>query len=219
MSAGYLLSFDYWPLKEWKTTKVKNHSVSAYCLHKLLVYLNFDMFTVAMVIFFSVIFLNICKPRTTFYLLLGACQSGLAFYGKGPAHLPSWLGMMNTGWLSSMRSEVSLQMKYIIFQGCPTKRGASLLGQPAAYNHFLIQLVLLVQNAILHKMLKLEFWNFKPIFLRMHSGMQFSLVATFIFLILVIYSGAAVQRRFWEKVFWNYAANLKKNNHAEVWFQ
>ena len=169
--------------------------------------------------FFSVIFLNICKPRTTFYLLLGPCQSGLAFYGKGPAHLPSWLGMMNTGWLSSMRSEVPLQMKFIIFQGCPTKRGASLLGQPAAYNQFLIQLVLLVQNAILHKMLKLEFWNFKPIFLRMHSGMQFSLVATFIFLILVIYSGAAVQRRFWEKVFWNYAANLKKNNHAEVWFQ
>ena len=219
MPAGYFLSFDYWPLKEWKTTKVQNHSVSAYCLHKLLVYLNFDMFTVAMVIFFSVIFLNICKPRTTFYLLLGACQSGLAFYGKGPAHLPSWLGMMNTGWLSSMRSEVPLQMKFIIFQGCPTKRGASLLGQPAAYNQFLIQLVLLVQNAILHKMLKLEFWNFKPIFLRMHSGMQFSLVATFIFLILVIYSGAAVQRRFWEKVFWNYAANLKKNNHAEVLFQ
>ena len=147
--------------------------------------------------FFSVIFLNICKP----------------------AHLPSWLGMMNAGWLSSMRSEVSLQMKFIIFQGCPTKRGASLLGQPAAYNQFLIQLVLLVQNAILHKMLKLEFWNFKPIFLRMHSGMQFSLVATFIFLVLVIYSGAAVQRRFWEKVFWKYAANLKKNNHAEVWFQ
>ena len=33
----------------------------------------------------------------------------------------------------------------------------------------------LFQNAILHKMLKLGFWNFKPIFLRM----QFSLVATF----------------------------------------
>ena len=33
----------------------------------------------------------------------------------------------------------------------------------------------LFQNAILHKMLKLGFWNFRPIFLRM----QFAVVATF----------------------------------------
>ena len=30
---------------------------------------------------------------------------------------------------------------------------------------------------------------------------------------------AAVQRYSWEKVFWKYAANLKENTHAEVWFQ
>ena len=40
----------------------------------------------------------------------------------------------------------------------------------------------LFQNAILHKMLELGFWNFKSIFLRM----QFSLVATFFSLVLVI---------------------------------
>ena len=40
----------------------------------------------------------------------------------------------------------------------------------------------LFQNAILHKMLELGFWNFKSIFLRM----QFSLVATFFSLVLII---------------------------------
>ena len=33
------------------------------------------------------------------------------------------------------------------------------------------------------------------------------------------YTEAAVQRGFWEKMFWKYAANLQKNTHAEVWFQ
>ena len=39
-------------------------------LHKWLVHLHFDMFTAAM-IFFSERFLNMCKPRTTFYLFEG----------------------------------------------------------------------------------------------------------------------------------------------------
>ena len=59
---------------------------------------------------------------------------GFAFYGIGLACLPSWPGMVNTDWLCSMRSEIFLQMKFIIFQGCPTK-----LGQPAPYNQLLIQ--------------------------------------------------------------------------------
>ena len=37
-------------------------------LHKWLVHLNFDMVTAAMFIFFPVRYLNMCKPRTTFYL-------------------------------------------------------------------------------------------------------------------------------------------------------
>ena len=56
------------------------------------------------------------------------------------------------------------------------------LVQPAPYNQLLTQPLSLFQNAILHKMLKLGFWNFKSIFLRM----QFSLVATFFSLVLVI---------------------------------
>ena len=44
-------------------------------------------------------------------------------------------------------------------------------------NSLISFLIFLFQNTILHKMLKLGFRNFKPIFLRM----QFSLVATFFF--------------------------------------
>ena len=56
-----------------------------------------------------------------------------------------------------------------LFQGCPIKQAAFLPGQPAPYNYF-------------RKMLNLGFWKFKPIFLRI----QFSLVATFFSLFLVI---------------------------------
>ena len=37
-----------------------------------------------------------------------------------------------------------LQMKLIIFQGCPIKQAVFLLGQPASYNQFFIQPLLLV---------------------------------------------------------------------------
>ena len=57
------------------------------------------------------------------------------------------------------------------FKAVPSNRLSFYLA-PALYN----------QNAILHKMLKLGFLNFKPIFLRM----QFPLVATFFSLVLVI---------------------------------
>ena len=30
---------------------------------------------------------------------------------------------------------------------------------------------------------------------------------------------ATLQRSYWEKVFWKYAANLQENTHAEVRFQ
>ena len=64
------------------------------------------------------------------------------------------------------------------FQGCLIKQAAFLPGQPVPCNQLLIQPLCLFQNAILRKMLKLGFWNFKPIFLKI----QFSLVATFFFL-------------------------------------
>ena len=56
------------------------------------------------------------------------------------------------------------------------------LGSPLDIISSLFSHFCLFQNAILHKILKLGFWNFKFIFLRM----QFSLVATFFSLVLVI---------------------------------
>ena len=117
---------------------------------------TFDMFTAAMFIFFCEI-LNMCRPRTTFYLLWWAGPFGLAFYGSGPACLLSRLLMVNAGWLGFIQSEIFLQIKFIIFQGCSTKQAAFLPGQLVTYNQLLIHHFSLFQNAILHKMLKLGF--------------------------------------------------------------
>ena len=70
--------------------------------------------------FFCGEFLNVCMPRTTYPLWLPG-PPGLALYGSRLACLPSWLRMLNVGWLCSMQSDHFLQMKFIIFQGCPTK--------------------------------------------------------------------------------------------------
>ena len=117
---------------------------------------KFDMFTVA-TFFFSVRFLNMCKPRTTFHLLWWTCPSGLTFYGGGAAYLLSWIGMANAGWLGSMRSEIFFQMKFTIFQGCSTKEDAFLSGQPTPCDQLLTPYFCLFRNTILHKMLKLGF--------------------------------------------------------------
>ena len=85
-----------------------------------------------------------CKPRTTFYLLWQAGLPGLAFYESWLACLLSCLWMVNRGLLGSIWSEIFLQIKFIIFQGCPTKKAAFLPWQPAPYNHPLNQPILLV---------------------------------------------------------------------------
>ena len=68
------------------------------------------------------------------------------------------------------------------FKAVPSNRLSFYLGSPLHIISSLLSHIGLFQNPILHKMLKLGFWNFKPIFLRM----QFSLVATFFSLVLVI---------------------------------
>ena len=112
-------------------------STESFCRSILAIYTNdwstFWYVYCCCVYFFSGKFLNVCKPRTTTYPLWQPGPPGLAFYGSGLACLPSWLGMVNAGWLCSMRSEIFLQMKFIIFQGCPTK-----LGQPTPYIQLLI---------------------------------------------------------------------------------
>ena len=86
--------------------------------------------------FFSARFLNMCKPRTTSYLIWQFSPPELAFYGSGPAHVSSWLGMMSAGWFGSMPSEMFLQMKLIIFEGCPTKQAVFLRGKLAPHNPY-----------------------------------------------------------------------------------
>ena len=54
------------------------------------------------------------------------------------------LVMVNAGRLGSMRSEIFLRMKFIIFQGCLTKQAAFSPEQSPPYNKLLIQLLLLV---------------------------------------------------------------------------
>ena len=125
-------------LKEWKTTKVQNQAVPAYQLFTLIIGLLFDVYCCYGYLF-SGKFINVCKPRTTLYPFRQPAPPGLAFHGSKVACLPSWLGMMNAGWFRFMQSEILLQMKFIIFQGCFTKQAAFLLGQLAPYNQLLIK--------------------------------------------------------------------------------
>ena len=141
-------------MKNWKSTE-------SLCLIILTIYTNdwsaYNCWHVyCRHAFFSARFWNMCKPRKTFNLLWQDGPPALAFYGSGQACLLSWLGMVNSGCLSSMPSEIFLKMKFIIF-ACSRRL-------------FCI------------KMLKLGFWNFELIFL----GMQFSLVALFFSLVFII---------------------------------
>ena len=81
----------------------------------------FDMFSATIFIFSSATFLNMCKPRTGWPTSTDILWSGLAC-------LPSWLGMINTGWLGSIRSEIFLQMKFVIFKAAPLNRLLFYLG-------------------------------------------------------------------------------------------
>ena len=81
------------------------------------------MFTAATFIFSSARFLNMWKPRT-------CCPTSTDILGSGLACLPRWLGMMNTGWLVSTRSEISLQMTFIKFKVVPSNRLPFYLASP-----------------------------------------------------------------------------------------
>ena len=117
----------------------------------------FDMFTAAMFTFSSARFLNMCKPRARWPTWIVILWSGLAC-------LPSWLGMMNTGWLGSIQSETFLQMKFIIFKAVPSNRLPFYLGSLLHVISTLFSNFCLFQNTILRKMLKLGFGILSPFF-------------------------------------------------------
>ena len=137
----YCLFFVVWLLN---SQGMKNCKITeSFCRSILAIYTN-DWSTLwyvycCYVYSFSGKFLNVCKPRTTSHNLWQPGPHGLAFYVSGLACLPSWLGMVNAGWLCSTQSEIFLQMKFIILQGCSTKQAAFLLKRPAPYNQLLIQ--------------------------------------------------------------------------------
>ena len=133
-------------------------------LHKWLV----PLFPAVMFTFSSARFINMCKLRTGWSTSIDILWSGLAC-------LPSWLSMMNTGWLGFIRSEIFLHIKFIIFKAVPSNWLPFYLGSPLHVISSLFSHFCLFQNANLRKITKLGFWNFKSIFLRI----QFSLVATF----------------------------------------
>ena len=99
----------------------------------------------------------------------------MRFYGSGLASLPSWLWIMNTGWLCSMRSEIFLQMKFIHFQDFPIKQAVFLPRPLAPKNQLLIQPLLLFPEWYFAQNVKLRSLNFKSISLKM----LFSFAATF----------------------------------------
>ena len=138
---------------------MQKHRISAYWLFTQMIGPLKFSYVYWCHVFFSVRFLNMCKPRTTFYVLWRSFSSGLVFYGSGLAGLPSWLRMVNSGWLGSTWLEIFLQMKFVIFQGSPTKKPAFFLWWPTPYNQFLIQPLL--HFSVLKKSI------LTPIFLRM----------------------------------------------------
>ena len=76
----------------------------------------------------------------------------------------------------------SFKWNLSFFKAVPSNRLSFYLGCPLHIISPLFSQFCLFQNAILHKMLKLRSWNFKPIFLRK----QFSLVATFFCLVFAM---------------------------------
>ena len=72
--------------------------------------------------------------------------------GSGLTSLPSWLGIVNGGWLGSMRSKFFLQMKFIFFKAVPPNRLPFYLGSPLHVMNSLFTQFCSFQNAVLLKM-------------------------------------------------------------------
>ena len=147
----YFLWFAYWAPKEWKT------GTELFCLSILTIYLN-DWSTFWYVYcchfyLFPARFLNKCKPRTMLYFLWRAAPPELAFYGSGLVYLPSWLGMVNTSWLDSMRSKNFCKWNLSFFKTILPNKLFLYLGIPLQITSSLLSHFCLFQNAILHKML------------------------------------------------------------------
>ena len=144
-----------------------------------MVHLNFEMFTVAKFVFSSARFLNMCKPRKTFHLLCGTNPRGLAFYGKEPAYLLAYWACCCGWWMQAgsvpCGQKFSCKLNLSFFMAVPPNRLTFYLFSPVHILSSLFSPFCLFPNDIFYTVLKLGFWDFNYIFLRM----QFSLVSTF----------------------------------------
>ena len=107
------------------SSRIKNcKSTESFWRSIVAIYTNdssfFDMFTAAMFILFSRKFLNMCKSKTTTCSLWQPGPPGIGILWKWAIMLTK-LAEDGVCRLCSMRLEISLQMKFIIFQGFPTK--------------------------------------------------------------------------------------------------
>ena len=139
-------------------------STESFCLSIITVYTNnWSTFwhVYCCRVYFFCEFLNMCKPRTGWPTWIDI--------------LLKWASMLTQlpevgeciCWLGSMQSEVfitSCKLNLPFFKAVPPNRLHFYLSAP--HNQLIIQ-PRLFQKAILHKMLKVGFWNFMPIFLRM----------------------------------------------------
>ena len=118
-----------------------------------------------------------CKPRTGWPTSIRILRK----WATKPAELAGD-GECRLTWFHPTRNflanEISLFSRLYHQTGCLS----FYLGSPLHIISSLFSHFCLFQNAILHKMLKLGFWNFKPTFLRI----QFSLAATFFSLVSLI---------------------------------
>ena len=121
-------------------------------------------------------------PQRDSWICANQEQTGppqFGFHESGLASLPSW-------WIQAdsvpFNQKFSWKLNFSFFKVVPSNRLSFYLGSPLHIINSLLSHFYLFQKAILHKMLKLGFWNFNPIFLRMY----FSLVGRFFSLVLVI---------------------------------
>ena len=96
------------------------------------------MFTAAMFIVCELP--NMCKSRTTFYLVRRTGPSGLQLYGGEPTRLSGWPEMVKAYRLGSILIKNFLANEILFFQAALLNRlpGGGLPGQPAPYNQLVI---------------------------------------------------------------------------------
>ena len=149
-------------------------------LHKWLVHLNLTCLLLPCFFFFLCEFTNYAPAWNNILSSLKGWPIRIGILWKWNSMLTqlAWDGECRLARFHAIRNFLTSEM--YDFSRLLHQTNCLFTRQLAPYNHAFIShfcLFQLFQNAILHKMLKMKFWNVKPIFLRM----QFSFVAAFFF--------------------------------------